>query len=375
MATVLSANRKRPACNPTRLRQKGAVLIRLSRPAAILFVAVLLCMSLWCLTAKPPPIRIAKKGGYTDVHLYHDIAAAVAKGEPYHQAAAEMQRAHHYPLKPFVTMRLPTLNWLAVQFGWLGVQKIAFAALFTAILCWVVAVEDMLHWGERIGIGIALAAGGSSVVQPGILALHEYLSGIFLALALAGVVGWPQRWWLILLPAAAALFIRELALPFVLLAMTFAIYDKRWREVAGWAGLLWLFVGAMAWHAHAVQLQVRPGDIVSAGWTAAQGFSAFLKAVIFTSVLQGLPLGLALLAAMLPLVGWLALPGRAGLFAILLFAGYAVMISAFSRPDTFYWGAIVMPAYFIGFPLLPRAFWQLSQAIRQVPPSAPALAT
>ncbi len=350
------------------------MLNRLSRPVAVLFVALLLVMSLWCVTTKPPPIRVAKKGGYTDVHLYHDIAAAVAKGEPYHQAAAEMQRAHHYPLKPFVTMRLPTLNWLAVEFGWRGVQKIAFAALFAAILCWVVAVEDTLHWTERIGIGIALAAGGSSIVDPGILALHEYLSGIFLALALAGVFGWPQRWWLILLPAAAALAIRELALPFVLLALAFAIYDKRWREVAGWAGLLWLFVGAMALHAHAVELQVRPGDIVSAGWTAAQGYSAFLKAVIFTSVLQGLPLGLALLAAMLPLVGWMALPGRAGLFAVLLFAGYAVMISLFSRADTFYWGAIVMPAYFIGFPLLPRAFWQLSQAIRQVPPGAPAVA-
>ncbi len=349
------------------------MLNRLSRPAAVLFVALLLAMSLWCLTATPPPIRVAKKGGYTDVHLYHDIAAAVAKGKPYHQAAAELQRAHRYPLKPFFTMRLPTINWLAVHFGWRGLQKIAFCALFATIFAWVVAVENTLHGAERIGIGIALAAGGGAIVDPAILALHEYLAGIFLALALAGVFGWPRRWWLILLPAAAALAIRELALPFVLLAAAFAIYDRRWREVAGWAALLLAFVVAMTLHAQAVAPQVRPGDIVSAGWHAGQGFSAFLKAVIFTSVLQGLPLGLALLGAMLPLVGWLALPGRSGLFAILLFAGYAVMISLFSRADTFYWGAIVMPAYFIGFPLLPRAFWQLSQAIRKVPPSAPAL--
>lgn len=347
------------------------MLNRLSRPAAVLFVAVLLVMSLWCLTATPPPIRVAKKGGYTDVHLYHDIAAAVARGQTYHQAAAELQRAHHYPLKPFFTMRLPTLNWLAVHFGWRGVQKIAFCMLFVAIFAWVIALEGTLLAIERIGIAIALAAGGSSIVDPGILALHEYLAGIFLAVALAGVFGWPRRWWLILLPAAAALAVRELALPFVLLVAAFAMYDRRWREVAGWGALLLAFVVAMAFHAQAVAPLVRPGDIVSAGWTAAQGFSAFLKAVIYTSVLQGLPLGLALLGAMLPLVGWLALPGRSGLFAVLLFAGYAMMISLFSRADTFYWGAIVMPAYFIGFPLLPRAFWQLSQAIRQSPPSAP----
>ena len=347
------------------------MLNRLPRPAALLFALVLLVMSIWCLTATPPPIKIAKKGGYTDVHLYHDIAAATAKGKPYHQAAAEAQRAHHYPLKPFLTMRLPTLNWLAVQFGWRGVQKIAFCALFAAIFAWVIALEGTLHGLERIGIAIALAAGGGSIADPAILALHEYLAGIFLALALAGVFGWPRRWWLILLPAAAALAIRELALPFVLLATCFAVYDRRWREVAGWAALVVAFIAAMVLHAHAVAPQVRTGDIVSQGWNAAQGFSAFLKAVIFTSVLQSLPLGLALLAAMLPMVGWLALPGRSGAFAVLLFAGYAAMIAMFSRPDTFYWGAIVMPAYFIGFALLPRAFWQLSEAVRRAPPSAP----
>jgi hypothetical protein len=345
------------------------VLNRLSRPSAILFALLVLCLSVWCLIAKPPPIRIARKGGYTDVHLYHDIAASVKLGKPYHQAAAEVQRAHHYPLKPFVTMRLPTLNWLAVHFGWLGVQKIAVVGLFGAIFAWVIALETALHPLERIGIGIALAAGGSSIVDADLLALHEYLAGIFLALALAGVFGWPRRWWAVLLPAAGALAIRELALPFVLLAAGFAIYDKRWREVAGWAALLTGFAVAMVLHAQAVAPQIRPGDIVSPGWHDAQGFSAFLKAVVFTSILQPLPLGLALLGAMLPMIGWLALPGRSGLFAILLFAGYAVMIALFSRPDTFYWGAIVMPAYFVGFPLLPRAFWQLQQAIRQVPPT------
>jgi len=346
----------------------------MSRSVAVLFSVLLLVMSIWCLTAKPPPIRVAKKGGYTDVHLYHDIAAATAKGKPYHQAAAETQRAHHYPLKPFVTIRLPTLNWLAVHFGWRGVQKIAFCVLFAAIIAWVIALQNTLHWVELIGVAIALAAGAGSILDVDILALHEYLSGLFLALALAGVFGWPRRWWWVLLPAAAALAIRELALPFVLLAANFAIYDRRWREFAGWAGLLVAFLLAMVLHAQAVAPLVHPHDVVSQGWTTAQGFSAFLKAVIFTSVLQPLPLGLALLAAMLPMVGWLALPGRSGLFAVLLFAGYAAMISLFSRPDTFYWGAIVLPTYFIGFPLLPRAFWQLSQAIRRAPPSAPPLA-
>jgi hypothetical protein len=33
--------------------------------------------------------------------------------------------------------------------------------------------------------------------------------------------------------------------------------------------------------------------------------------------------------------------------------GYALMIGLFSRADTFYWGAIMLPWYFIGYVLLP----------------------
>ncbi|MDE2303386.1 MAG: hypothetical protein KGK11_12585 [Sphingomonadales bacterium] len=336
-------------------------------------VALLLAIaSIWCLTAKPPPIHVARKGGYTDLRLYQDIAARTARGEPYHQAAAELQRAHHYPLKPFFTMRLPTQNWMVVRIGWKGLQKFAFVVLFAGIMAWLIAFETTLHPFERVGIGIALAAGGSSIVDPYLLALQEYLAGIFLSLALAGVFGWPRRWWWVLAPAAAALFLRELALPFVLLAAAFALFERRWTEVAGWALLLAAFAAVMAWHASLVAPQLRPGDITSPGWHDVQGLSATLKAVVFTSVLQALPIGLALLAALWPMVGWLALPGRSGLFAVLLFAGYGAMIALFSRPDTFYWGAIVMPAYFIGYALIPRALLQLREAIRH-PDNASAL--
>jgi hypothetical protein len=76
----------------------------------------------WCLTTSPPPIRVAKKGGYTDVRLYHDIAAQVAKGRSFYAATAELHRAHHYPLKPFVAVRQPTEVVFAAHFGWVAVR-------------------------------------------------------------------------------------------------------------------------------------------------------------------------------------------------------------------------------------------------------------
>ncbi|MBU6269178.1 MAG: hypothetical protein KGN34_16640 [Sphingomonadales bacterium] len=343
------------------------MIARLPRPLAWLLALLLAGMAVWCLTAKPPPIKTAGKGGYTDVRLYHDIARGVAAGKPYHLAAAEMHRAHHYPLKPFVTMRPPTLVWLAAKVGWPNLQRLAMVLSALAIFAWVVAFEGMLDWSERVLVAVAVGAGCSVVVNEGLMALHEYWAGWFTAIALAGVIGWPRKWGLILLPAALGLAVRELALPFALLSLAFALIERKPKQVLGWIVLIAAFGLGMWIHANEVAALVRPGDITSPGWHAGQGFSAFLKAVIFTSVLQDLPLNLALLAAMLPLLGWAALGGRAGLFALLFIGGDAFMISAFSRADTFYWGAIMLPHYFVGFALLPRAFWQLGQAVRFEP--------
>jgi hypothetical protein len=139
-----------------------------------------------------------------------------------------------------------------------------------------------------------------------------------------------------MIPIALGLFIRELVLPFALLALAFAVVEKQWRAVAGWVGVLAVWGAFMAWHASQVNAQALPGDIASKGWHGLQGLSGFLKAVIFTSTLQPLPLGVALLTATLPLLGWLR--GREGRFCILLVLGYALMIGLFSRADTFYWG-------------------------------------
>ncbi|HZU62402.1 MAG TPA: hypothetical protein VFF98_01865 [Novosphingobium sp.] len=346
------------------------MLARLPRPLLLLITLAILAISAWCLTIKPPPIRVAKKGGYTDVHLYKDITEGMRQGQTYYQAAVATQRAHHYPLKPFITVRPPTLVWLAAHLGWRGVDAIAGVLVFIAALCWFGASEIGLSFAERLGITTVVAgASAHAVFSTVLIALHEYLAGICIALALAGVFAGKHRWGLPLLAAALGLAVRELVLPFVLLALAFALVERRWREAAAWGALVATFGLAMAFHAQAVNALVLPGDITSPGWHAGQGFSAFLKAVIYTSYLAPLPQPVALLMAMLPMVGWLALDGRRGAFCCLLVAGYAVMIAFFSRADTFYWGAIMLPWYFIGYVLLPRAVLQLWGVARGKPGS------
>ena len=356
------------------------MLARLPRSAAIAFLIAVVAACVWCIAITPPPIKVAKKGGYTDVHLYHDIADAVAKGQPYHAAAAALHRAHHYPLKPFFTMRLPTLTEMGAHLGWFWTGKIAFAAAFLAAALWVIAwmegnapppgaaaASRHFHLGEAVVVGLAVGFGGWQVSNTGLMALHEYWGGLAIGIALAGVVGWPQKWWAIALPVACGLAIRELVLPFALLALAFALWERQRAEAAGWIGIILAFACYMAIHASLVWAQVTPKDIASPGWHAMQGASGFLKAVEYTSTLSVFGLNRGMLASLLPLVGWCALDGRRGAFCGMLVVGYAVMIAAFSRPDTFYWGAMMLPWYFAGFALLPRALVQLAGAIRGRP--------
>jgi hypothetical protein len=329
------------------------------RPLAVILVLVIAAVAAWCLTVTPPPIVTAKHGAYTDVRLYHDEAAQVAKGRDFYQATAELQRLHHYPLKPFVTVRQPTEVVFAARFGWKAVQYFCMAALFISTFLWVIATEGKLHLVERIALLGAMGAGGSQVTQEGILALQEYPAGECIGIALALWIGWRRQWWLPMIPVLLGLFIRELVLPFALLALAFAAVQRQWREVSGWVALLAVWGAFMAWHAAHVHAILLPTDIPSKGWHGLQGFSGFLKSVIFTSTIQPLRLGVALLVAALPLVGWASLRGQVGLFCNLLVWGYVLMIGLFSRADTFYWGAIMLPWYFVGYILLPRALLRI----------------
>lgn len=339
------------------------MLVQLPRPLAIALAALFLAASAWCFIAPGKGAAVASAGQFTDMMLYHDIVAAMQAGLPYHQAATETQRAHGYPTQPFVTVREPALFVAAAGLGWSALQKIAAGLLAAAIALWILALPEGISRGERLGFGAGIALGGASVAVPALMGFTELWAGLLLCIALALRLRWPDKWWLQLAVIAAALVVRELALPYLLLAAAFAAWERRWTELMAWAALFALFGLGMVFHAQAVLAQVRPGDIASPGWSGGQGLRGVLMALAYTSIWQTTWQPLALLACLLPALGWAALPGRGAAFAVLLLGGYALMIALFARPDNFYWGFLLLPAWFGGYALIPRGLWQLWQAI------------
>ena len=339
------------------------MLARLPQTMAVIVAALFLAAAAWCFVPAPVSITRAAPGHYTDMRLYRDIVQQMQHGTGYYEAAATQQRAHGYPTRPFVTIREPTLYVLAASYGWDQLNTLEIALLIFNVLLWPFALPAPINLAERIGAGLAVGIGGFAAAATTITPMSEAWCGLLLGLALAARLRWREQWWWPVLAVAAALTIRELALPFLMLSAAFALYERRWHEFYGWTLVATLFAGFMALHAIAVLKVAQDADLASQGWSGGLGLRGTLQALVSTTMLHLLPKPLALLLALLPVLGWAALEPRAGRFALLLLGGYAAMIALFPRSDNFYWGFLLLPAWFAGMAMVPRGVWQLARAI------------
>lgn len=359
----------------------GRPFARLPRWAAAGVLALLVAAMAWSAVATAPVdtaerARIAAKAQAKpaaarqsdkpngDLALYERIAARVGAGEGYYAAAMAEQRASNYPTRPFVAVRQPVLAWLQAAIGVGGVRYLEMGLVLACLWALNARLTGVVAKPERMGALVLMVLGGAAVAVPLAGLIHELWAGLWLTLAL--LLYRPDRWWPALLAAAAALAVRELAVPFVLLWLGFAVIARRWREAAGVAALLALFAGGMALHAFAVEAGRLPGDPASQGWNALAGYGLPLMAVSRLTGLLLLPVSIAAPIAILPLLGWAGIGGRLGLFAALWFAGLATMIALFARPENFYWAQLALPAYGIGLAFAPRALAELARrAARQ----------
>ncbi len=293
-----------------------------------------------------------------DLLLYKAIITRVAAGEDYYQAAAQEMRAGMYPLKPFVTVRLPTLAYVM---AWLG------PAASYALLLTLLGVTMWAYWWRfdgtftdpkrRVTGALLIAAGASVVFHPQYVVVHEIWAGLLIALAAA--LRDSRRWYLAVLIGGAALMIRELVLPFVLLMAAFAIFERRSRVFTAWALIIILFAFFIFAHASFVATVVRPEDLSSQGWLHPGGWFGYLRSMRMTTALHVFPDWLANAGVILALFGWMSWRSAAGLFGTILLLGYAIMLMLIGRPENFYWGFLNAPLLLVSWVFLPQAFRDL----------------
>ncbi|HEY0621931.1 hypothetical protein [Sphingomonas sp.] len=313
-------------------------------------LAALLLASLTVLGVPAPAPDTAS--AQTDVVLYEGIVSAVAHGEDYYRAAADALRAGSYPLRPFLTFRLPGL---AVLQGMLPL------AATLALLC-LLAFATAYAWYRRLRTAVArvpallaalflLAAGMLAFVQPELAVFHEIWGGLLIALSLA--LRRPGRWVEAAAVALIAMLIRETAALYVMVMAALAFAEGFRREAIGWAATLGTFALVLAAHAVAVHGVTGPLDAASPGWAGMHGFGLFVRAMTLATGLTLLPALAAAPLVALALFGWASWRDPLALRAAATFCGYALVISLFARLDTFYWGLMVAPTFLVGLAFVP----------------------
>ena len=193
----------------------------------------------------------------------------------------------------------------------------------------------------------ALALNLVVVLAGGAVYFAEVPAGLLILVSiLAYGLGWR---WLGIAAALAALFTRELAAPYVLICVAFALRDRRWRELVALGAGLVAYAGFFAWHAAMVTAQRGPLDRAYAdGWLAFGGLDFMLGAASFNGAFALLPpWASALLVpfALLGLAVW-----RDGSRAALTVGLYLAAFLVVGKPFNTYWGAMVTPAMMLGVP-------------------------
>jgi hypothetical protein len=306
-----------------------------------------------------PPASVALAGAaQSDMQLYIKIIARMEAGGSYYATVAAEHRAAGFPLKPFVTVRLPTLAWINT---WLGPNLaigVLAALIAAATAAWVPALElrQQVPPADKIAGKIAVGMMGLAMA---VLLLspfrhfHESWAAPLIALSIAlQVRGFTVP---AVIAGLCAVLIRELTLPFLLMMGGLALLDRNWRAAAGWAVAIGVAGLALTVHAHTLAAILLPDDLESQGWQGFGGWPFLVRAMQATTLLELFPAWVAKLVVPLSLFGWLMHRSAAALRVSGLMLGYALALLVFARDTNKYWAILLVPYLLAGLALVPGA--------------------
>lgn len=321
------------------------------------------------LAAVPQAGPSGPRPSYDDKRLYRAVTERVMAGQDYYPAAAAEHRAHGYPTAPAQVFRPPTLAWVTAALKTdplrrtvlVGLSLTALLALHGALARAGVGTRTALWSLPLVASAFAIATAHGSIY------LHEVWAAALIALSLAT---WrPDRWGGAVALGFAACLFRELALPYLWAMAAFALWDRRWRELAAWVVATLAFCGLFALHLDRAAAEHLPGDITSSGWVRLGGWAFVLETAKRNLLLIWAPAPVVAVAACLGLLGLAGWRNGWTARAALVVGGYMAAFAIVGRPDNAYWGILYAPLLPLGWLLAPAALRDL--AVRAFPRRAP----
>ena len=301
-----------------------------------------------------------------DVALYRAEVERIRAGQGYYEAAAAELTARGYPTRSVFNWRTPLPVWLLGKLPDPLLGKVLLGALGLAVIVLAFAAlgqEGARHIRSVEALACALLLTGPLLptVLGELFVMPVLWAGVFIALSLCAYG--TNRPWLGVAFGLAAVFFRELALPYCLLCAALAFWQGRRRELALWAlGLLaWLvFFGLHCWQVSG--LIAPDARAHRQGWLQLGGAGFVISTAQMNAYLLLLPqwvTALYLVAAMVGMAGWNTPFGtRVGLATCLFLMSFAVVGQSFNQ----YWGALIAPLLCFGVAQFPAALRDLCRA-------------
>lgn len=350
---------------PSRFAAISAVRARGVLAVALLLMALCALEPGWrSAPALPEPARSQSEGADSDLALYDTITDGVRHGGDYYELTARERRSRPgYPLRPFVTFRLPLLATVQAALPPPVTLALLFALAGAVVLAWSARIAQALpERASRTIAGLLLAAGLFTFVQPALVASHEIWAALLIALSLA--LRRPDRWIEAVAIAIVAMLTRETAALYVIVMAALAWWEGRTREALAWAFALLVLAAVMAAHACAVWQVTGPLDMVSDGWSGMNGFRFFVMTIRHATALDVFPYLVAVPVVVLAMLGWASWDSPVALRMTATIAGYAAVIGLFARLDDLHWGLIIAPVLLLGLAFAPDGMRDLVMAAR-----------
>ena len=309
--------------------------------------ALVLAAGLFWVALQPPAVAGgAGAAGPGDLVSYQKIIERLRNGEGYYPAAHEVLVADGYGTRSVFNWRTPAWPMLLAalpSLGW-GQGLLGLLALAGVLMVYRMMRADGgvgLATVSALGVGLSLAG----IAVPESVVFSEVAAG---TLILVSVAAYGNGWRVAgIVAGLAALFLRELAAPYVVVCAVLALSERRWREAAAWGFGLAAYAGYFGWHWWMVTLQLGPMDrAYGEGWLQFGGLGFLLKAAGFNGLLSLAPGWVAALLLPAGLLGLAAWPkdGRAALTVVT----YVLLFAAVGKPFNGYWGALFTPVMMLG---------------------------
>ena len=298
-----------------------------------------------------------RRPGEGDVALYRAEVERIDAGDGYYHAAAVELTRRGYPTRSVFNWRTPLPMWLIGRLPGLllGKTLLCFSALAVMLLGFEALAREEGNLLTRPVACVLLMTGPLMPCVLGDLFVMPVLwAGVFIAISICCYALKRPRLGVVF--GLAAVFFRELALPYCLLAAALAWRQKRRGELLGWIAGLAAWLIFFGWHSTRVAEWMPPDAHAHAeSWMQFAGAGFVISTAQMNAYLLLLPqwiTALYLAAAMFGMAGWnTTLGNRVGLTVCLFVVGFAVVGQEFNQ----YWGCLIGPLLCFGVVRFPAS--------------------